>query len=82
MRTGTPRSTSCGRPSGRVRLRLLSLAVGGVETDPESFDFAKPAVATCFADTFAEVVDDLDELAALAWVDLEDGAADAGMLVP
>ncbi|MEU3482032.1 hypothetical protein AB0E66_28245 [Streptomyces sp. NPDC033753] len=49
--------------------------------DLESFAFAEPAVATCFADALAEVVDELDEPAAPAWVDLEDGTADASVFV-
>jgi hypothetical protein len=52
------------------------LGGGGAEADLETFDFAESAVATCFADALAEVVDDLDEPAARAWVDLEDGSAD------
>ncbi|MGW8327731.1 hypothetical protein ACWGLE_07525 [Streptomyces sp. NPDC055897] len=36
-------------------------------------DLAEPAVGAGLADTFAEVLDDLDEPGSLAWVDLEDG---------
>lgn len=53
----------------------------GVEADLESFDFSEPAVAAGFADAVAEVLDDLDDAATLAGVDLEDRAADAGVFV-
>ncbi|MES9592304.1 hypothetical protein ACIQGT_39720 [Streptomyces sp. NPDC093108] len=56
----------------------MQLGGSGVEADLEPFDLAEPAVAAGFADAFAEVVDDLDELFSLTRVDLQDGAADAG----
>lgn len=56
----------------------VELGGGGVEADLESFDFSEPAVAAGLADAVAEVLDDLDDAATLAGVDLEDRAADAG----
>ncbi|MGX8280231.1 MULTISPECIES: hypothetical protein [unclassified Streptomyces] len=57
----------------------VELGGGGVEADLESFDFSEPAVAAGLADAVAEVLDDLDDAATLAGVDLEDRAADAGL---
>ncbi|MFJ9434861.1 hypothetical protein ACIRQY_35205 [Streptomyces sp. NPDC101490] len=57
----------------------MQLGGGSVEADLEPFDLAEPAIAAGFADAFAEVVDDLDEPFSLARVDLQDGAADAGL---
>jgi hypothetical protein len=59
----------------------VELVGGGAGADPESFDFAEPAVAASFAGAFAEVLDDLDEAAPSAGADLEDRAADAGVFV-
>ncbi|MFF3787872.1 hypothetical protein [Streptomyces sp. NPDC001933] len=67
-----------GSAVGRGPAEAVELGGGGVETDLESFDFAEPAIAASFAGAFAEVLDDLDEAAPLAGVDLEDRAADAG----
>ncbi|MEV2236219.1 hypothetical protein AB0H69_47810 [Streptomyces phaeochromogenes] len=59
----------------------MQLGAGGVEADLESFDFTEPAIGADLTDTLAEVLDDLDESGSLAWVDLENGAADTGMFV-
>ncbi|MFI1628114.1 hypothetical protein ACH4YO_28795 [Streptomyces noursei] len=59
----------------------MQRGVGGIEADLESFDFAEPAVGAGLADALAKVLDDLDESGSLAWVDLEDGAANAGVFV-
>jgi hypothetical protein len=56
-------------------------AVGGVEADLESFDFAEPAVDAGFGDAVGEVLDDADEAASGGGVGAEHGAADAGVLV-
>ncbi|MFF5336618.1 hypothetical protein [Streptomyces sp. NPDC013181] len=64
---------------GRGVLEAVELGRRGIEADLESFDFAEPAVAAGRADAVAEVLDDFDESGSLAWVGLEDGAADAGL---
>ncbi|MEU9438197.1 hypothetical protein [Streptomyces sp. NPDC048252] len=60
----------------------MQLGVGGIEADLESFDFTEPAVGAGLTDTLAEVLNDLDEPGSLAWVDLENWAADAGFSEP
>ncbi|MEU8436905.1 hypothetical protein AB0F18_29170 [Streptomyces sp. NPDC029216] len=60
-------------------LEAVELGRRGVEADLESFDLSEPAVTAGLADAVAEVLDDLDEAATLAWIDLEDRAADAGL---
>jgi hypothetical protein len=57
-------------------LRLLSVELGhrSVEADLESFNLAEPAVASGLANTFTEVLDDLDQPGPLAGISLEDGA--------
>lgn len=67
--------------SGGV-LEAVELGHRGVEADLETLDFSEPAVAAGLADAVAEVLDDLDDAATLAGVDLEDRAADAGLSEP
>ncbi|MEV6250336.1 hypothetical protein AB0M38_29655 [Streptomyces sp. NPDC051742] len=56
----------------------VQLGVGGIEADLESFDVTEPALGAGPTDALAEFLDDLDEPGSLTWVDLEDGAANAG----
>lgn len=64
------------RPTiGRRSLEAVELGHCSVEADLESLDLAEPAVGAGLADAFSEV---LDEAWPLAWVNLEDRAADAG----
>ncbi|MGW1410704.1 hypothetical protein [Streptomyces sp. NPDC002403] len=60
-----------GSAVGRGSTEAVELGSGGVETDLASFGFSEPAVATGFADAFAEALDDLDEPWPLAAGDLE-----------
>ncbi|WP_411138029.1 hypothetical protein [Streptomyces sp. C10] len=61
------------RPAiGWGSLEAVELGHSCAEADLESFDLAEPAVGAGLADALAEVVDDLDEPASLAWVDLEE----------
>lgn len=70
------------RPAiGRSPFEAVELGHRGVEADLKFFDLAEPAVGAGLADALAEVLDDLDEAWPLARIHLEDGAADAGVLV-
>lgn len=71
-----------GPAVGRGALEAVQLGVGGIEADLESFDFTEPAIGAGLTDALAEVLDDLDEPGSLAWVDLEDGAANACVRCP
>ncbi|MGW6877125.1 hypothetical protein ACWGHA_32870 [Streptomyces xanthophaeus] len=67
---------------GRCPGEAVELGGGGVGADLESFNFSEPTVAAGLADAVAEVLDDLDEAAPLAGIDLEDRAADACIRCP
>lgn len=49
----------------------------GVAADPESFDFAEPAVGLGFGDAVVEVGDDLFQAMVLGGIDAQHRAADA-----
>ncbi|WP_327321051.1 hypothetical protein [Streptomyces sp. NBC_01235] len=70
------------RPTiGRSPLEAVELGHRSVKADLEPLDLTEPAVGAGLADAFSEVLDDLDESGPLAWIDLEDGAANAGVFV-
>src|SRR5581483_9424217 len=57
------------------------LGAGGVEADLQPGHLAVPTVGAGFGDAVGEVADDLGEPGALARVDPQHGAADAGVFV-
>ncbi|MGW1783224.1 hypothetical protein ACWCQQ_29410 [Streptomyces sp. NPDC002143] len=60
-------------------LEAVEFGHRSVEADLKSLDLAEPAVGADLADAFAEVLDDLDKAGPLAGVQLENGAANAGL---
>ncbi|MDQ0930590.1 hypothetical protein QFZ49_000497 [Streptomyces turgidiscabies] len=66
MKTGMPRSTSCGLPSLRSPLEAVELGHRGVKkADLEPFGLANPAVGAGFSDAPAEVSDDITDVPSL-----------------
>ncbi|WP_034089692.1 hypothetical protein [Streptacidiphilus albus] len=68
-----------GPPVGPGSFEAAEFGERSVHAHLEALDFAEPAVAAGFEDPVAQVLDDLDESGPLARVQLQDGAADAGL---
>ncbi len=62
-------------------VELCEFALGGGEADTQAFGLADPALAICFGDAQREVVANLLKPTTLSWVDPQDRAADAAVLM-